>query len=313
MTALGPGVERLAEEAAALWPDARLAILSSDLAEGPGALKARIEEIARRRRRPGHRHPARLQGPQLPAPHARRRHRRRPRAAGRRPARRREDLPADPPGRRPRRPRRAPGPRAGPDPPARAPGDPRDPLRRRRGVLARRGRGPPPCADAALRPPRRRSSSPAPTRRRTWDVARALARNAEPLRGVGAELWGPAPAPIARIRGRHRVRLLVRAAEGRAAAAGAPRLGAAVPVPSAVRVPSTSIRRAFSDGSPLPALRRSGLGTIDADRRVSGSRRGRGIARTRRRPPLVRGRLASPALQRGPGSPEGVWPGACCA
>ena len=46
MTALGPGVERLAEEAAALWPDARLAILSSDLADGPRALKARIEEIA---------------------------------------------------------------------------------------------------------------------------------------------------------------------------------------------------------------------------------------------------------------------------
>ena len=47
MTTLGPGVERLAEEAAALWPDARLAILSSDLAEGPRALKARIDEIAR--------------------------------------------------------------------------------------------------------------------------------------------------------------------------------------------------------------------------------------------------------------------------
>ncbi|HVL19829.1 MAG TPA: primosomal protein N', partial [Amaricoccus sp.] len=46
MTALGPGVERLAEEAAALWPEARIAILSSDLADGPRALKARIEEIA---------------------------------------------------------------------------------------------------------------------------------------------------------------------------------------------------------------------------------------------------------------------------
>ena len=48
----------------------------------------------------------------------------------------------------------------------------------------------------------------------TWDVARALARAAEPLRAAGAELWGPAPAPIARIRGRHRVRLLVRAPKG---------------------------------------------------------------------------------------------------
>ena len=46
MAALGPGVERLAEEAAALWPEARIAILSSDLADGPRALKARIDEIA---------------------------------------------------------------------------------------------------------------------------------------------------------------------------------------------------------------------------------------------------------------------------
>ena len=64
-----------------------------------------------------------------------------------------------------------------------------------------------------------------PDEPRTWDVARALARAAEPLRAVGAELWGPAPAPIARIRGRHRVRMLVRAAEGRGTATGAARLG----------------------------------------------------------------------------------------
>ena len=43
------------------------------------------------------------------------------------------------------------------------------------------------------------------------DYARALARRAAPLQAVGAELWGPAPAPIARIRGRHRVRMLIRA------------------------------------------------------------------------------------------------------
>ncbi len=46
MTALGPGVERVAEEAELLWPEARRAILSSDLAEGPAGLKARIDEIA---------------------------------------------------------------------------------------------------------------------------------------------------------------------------------------------------------------------------------------------------------------------------
>ena len=39
----------------------------------------------------------------------------------------------------------------------------------------------------------------------------ALARAGGPLRAVGADLWGPAPAPIARIRGRHRLRMLIRA------------------------------------------------------------------------------------------------------
>ena len=45
-------------------------------------------------------------------------------------------------------------------------------------------------------------------------VALHLARHAEPLRRVGAELYGPAPAPVARVRGRHRVRLLVKADKG---------------------------------------------------------------------------------------------------
>ncbi|MDP5308180.1 primosomal protein N' [Paracoccus spongiarum] len=43
------------------------------------------------------------------------------------------------------------------------------------------------------------------------DFARLLADSAAPLRQAGAELWGPAPAPIARIRGRHRMRMLVHA------------------------------------------------------------------------------------------------------
>lgn len=52
------------------------------------------------------------------------------------------------------------------------------------------------------------------------DVAQAfefgteLSRRDAPLRRIGAQLYGPAPAPIARIRGRHRVRLLVKAAKG---------------------------------------------------------------------------------------------------
>lgn len=41
--------------------------------------------------------------------------------------------------------------------------------------------------------------------------AAELARRAAPLREIGAELFGPAPAPIARVRARYRVRMLIRA------------------------------------------------------------------------------------------------------
>ena len=47
-----------------------------------------------------------------------------------------------------------------------------------------------------------------------FDLGNALARNDGALRRVGAQVYGPAPAPIARIRGRHRVRLLVKAPKG---------------------------------------------------------------------------------------------------
>ena len=47
-----------------------------------------------------------------------------------------------------------------------------------------------------------------------FDLGNALARNDAPLRAIGAQVYGPAPAPIARIRGRHRVRLLVKAGKG---------------------------------------------------------------------------------------------------
>lgn len=46
LSAIGPGVERLAEEAEARFPGARIAILSSDLADSARKLKARIQEIA---------------------------------------------------------------------------------------------------------------------------------------------------------------------------------------------------------------------------------------------------------------------------
>ncbi len=44
-----------------------------------------------------------------------------------------------------------------------------------------------------------------------FDLGNALARNDGALREIGAQVFGPAPAPIARVRGRHRVRLLVKA------------------------------------------------------------------------------------------------------
>ena len=44
-----------------------------------------------------------------------------------------------------------------------------------------------------------------------FDAGNILARNDGALRAVGARVFGPAPAPIARVRGRHRVRLLVKA------------------------------------------------------------------------------------------------------
>jgi primosomal protein N' (replication factor Y) len=53
-----------------------------------------------------------------------------------------------------------------------------------------------------------------PTLEHVFEVGNALARQAEPLHRIGAQVFGPAAAPIARVRGRHRVRLLVKAAKG---------------------------------------------------------------------------------------------------
>ncbi|NCT12090.1 MAG: primosomal protein N', partial [Rhodobacterales bacterium] len=47
-----------------------------------------------------------------------------------------------------------------------------------------------------------------------FDLGNAMARADAPLRQIGAQVFGPAPAPIARVRGRHRVRLLVKADRG---------------------------------------------------------------------------------------------------
>ncbi len=46
LTAVGPGVERVAEEAALLFADARIEVLSSDTAGNPGAIRARMAAMA---------------------------------------------------------------------------------------------------------------------------------------------------------------------------------------------------------------------------------------------------------------------------
>jgi len=49
-----------------------------------------------------------------------------------------------------------------------------------------------------------------------FDYGTELARRSQPLKRIGAEVFGPAPAPVARVRGRHRVRLLVKGPKGAA-------------------------------------------------------------------------------------------------
>ena len=44
-----------------------------------------------------------------------------------------------------------------------------------------------------------------------FDLGNHLARNDGPLRQINAQVFGPAPAPIARVRGRYRVRMLIKA------------------------------------------------------------------------------------------------------
>jgi primosomal protein N' (replication factor Y) len=69
-----------------------------------------------------------------------------------------------------------------------------------------------------------------------FDFGALLAQRAEPLKRIGAEVWGPAPAPIARVRGRHRVRLLVKAEKGAPLQAALAEWLAGVKVPRDLRV-----------------------------------------------------------------------------
>ena len=213
MAPVGPGVERLAEEAEKLFPDARISVLSSDMYGSARALKAEIEGIANggadiiigtQLVAKGHNFPLLtlvgvidadlgLQGSDLRA------------------AERTFQLMRQVAGRAGR---------------AVKPGvallqsyQPEHPVIR--AILngdeenfwqaeadERRAAGMPPygrMAGIIL------SSTDV---QEVFDLGNALARNDAALRKIGAQVFGPAPAPIARVRGRHRVRLLVKADKG---------------------------------------------------------------------------------------------------
>jgi len=215
LAAVGPGVERLAEEAAALFPQARIAVLSSDLFGSARALKEQIVEIAEGAAdiiigtqlvAKGHNFPLLtlvgvidadlgLQGSDLRA--AERTFQLMRQVAGR--AGRAE--------------------RAGravlqtyqPEHPvirAILAGDEEGFWRAEAG--ARREAGVPPYGRMAG------IILSSPDMQAVFDLGSELARRDGPIRAVGAQVFGPAPAPIARIRGRHRVRLLVKAPKGAA-------------------------------------------------------------------------------------------------
>jgi primosomal protein N' (replication factor Y) len=214
MAAVGPGVERLAEEVVARFPEARVAVLSSDLFGSARALKAQIEAIAAGAAdiiigtqivAKGHNFPLLtlvgvidadlgLQGSDLRA--AERTFQLMRQVAG----------------------------RAG-----RVEGrkgvallqthQPEHPVIRailggdeeafwRAEAAERRAAGVPPYGRMAG------VILSSPDIAQVFDFAGELARRDGPLRRVGAVVFGPAPAPIARVRGRHRVRLLVKAEKG---------------------------------------------------------------------------------------------------
>ncbi|WP_299141507.1 primosomal protein N' [uncultured Tateyamaria sp.] len=213
MAPVGPGVERLGEEATALFPDARVAVLSSDMYGSARALKAEIEGIAlggadviigTQLVAKGHNFPnltlvgvidsdLGLQGSDLRA------------------AERTFQLMRQVAGRAGR---------------AEKPGtallqtyQPEHPVIR--AILAGDEEGfwraEAAEREAAGVPPYGRMAGiilSGPDVAQVFDAANALARNTGALARVGAQVFGPAPAPIARIRGRHRVRLLVKAGKG---------------------------------------------------------------------------------------------------
>ena len=75
-----------------------------------------------------------------------------------------------------------------------------------------------------------------PNAQEAFDVGQAMARNCLPLTKIGAQVYGPAPAPIARIRGRHRVRLLVKASKAAPIQAALTEWAALFKLPNSLRL-----------------------------------------------------------------------------
>ncbi len=232
---VGPGVERISEEVEALFPDARTVILSSDLFGSARALKERIEQIAAGEAdiiigtqivAKGHNFPLLtlvgvidadlgLQGSDLRA------------------AERTFQLMRQVAGRAGR---------------AAAQGEavlqtyqPEHPVIR--AILS----GDEEDFWAAEAEQRRMAGVPpygrmagivlsSPSVQEVFDLGAELAKRDGPLRQIGAQVFGPAPAPIARIRGRHRVRLLVKAAKGAPIQAALAAWVAQIRVPNSVRL-----------------------------------------------------------------------------
>ncbi|MCC5989631.1 MAG: primosomal protein N' [Pararhodobacter sp.] len=213
MHPVGPGVERLEEELRALFPDARLAVLSSDLFASARALKERIEAIAAGEAdiiigtqlvAKGHNFPLLtlvgvidadlgLHGSDLRA------------------AERTFQLMRQVAGRagRAERPGLALLQTHQPDHPViRAILSGEEESFWRAEASERQALGMPPYGRLAG------IILSGPDAQALYAHANALAARAAPLQRIGAQFFGPAPAPIARIRGRHRVRMLVKAAKG---------------------------------------------------------------------------------------------------
>ncbi len=210
---VGPGVERLEEEARALWPDARVAVLSSDLFGSARALKDQIAVIAGGEAdiiigtqivAKGHNFPnltlvgvidadLGLSGSDLRA------------------AERVFQLVRQVSGRAGRA-----------DKPGRAlvqTCQPEHPVIRAilSGEEEAFWQSESAQREALRMPPHGRLAGiviAAPTLEPAFELGTRLGRADAPLRAIGAQVFGPAPAPIARIRGMHRVRLLVKAPKG---------------------------------------------------------------------------------------------------